>query len=99
MPYKLDPLPAEKLAVIERWVKEGAKYDGGAATEDWISVLRKNTPVVVPDAYPVTVPITALAFSPDGKEVAASGYHEVTFWNAGRRQARPPTPWTGRTGL
>ena len=25
--------------------------------------------------------VTALAFSPDGKELAVSGYHEVTFWN------------------
>jgi mono/diheme cytochrome c family protein len=80
MPYKQDPLPPEKIAVIERWVKEGAKYDGGAPTEDWTSVLRKSTPVIVPEAYPVAVPITALAFSPDGKQVAASGYHEVTLW-------------------
>ena len=30
MPYKQDPLPADKIALIERWVKEGAKYDGTA---------------------------------------------------------------------
>jgi len=82
MPYKQDPLPPEKIAVIERWVKEGAKYDGGAPTEDWTSVLRKATPVVVPEAYPATVPITALAFSPDSKQVASSGYHEITLWKA-----------------
>ncbi len=80
MPYKQDPLPPEKIAVIERWVKEGAKYDGATPTEDWVAVLRKSTPVNVPESYPVTVPITALAFSPDGQEVAASGYHEVTLW-------------------
>ena len=28
----------------------------------------------------MTVPITALAFSPDGQQVAASGYHEITLW-------------------
>ena len=82
MPYKQDPLPPETIAVVERWVKEGAKYDGGPPTEDWTAVLRKSTPVVVPESYPVTVPITALAFSPDGQEVAASGYHEVTLWSA-----------------
>ena len=32
MPYKQDPLPAEKIAAIERWVTEGAKYDGGPPT-------------------------------------------------------------------
>lgn len=82
MPYKQDPLPADKLAILEKWVQEGAKYDGGSPTEDWVSVLRKVTPIVVPEAYPATVAITALAFSPDGKQVAASGYHEVTLWKA-----------------
>ena len=46
-------------------------------------MLRKNTPVVVPESYPVTVPITALAFSPDGKEIASSGYHEINLWKTG----------------
>ena len=80
MPYKQDPLAADRLAILETWVREGAKYDGGSPTEDWPSVLRKATPIVVPEAYPATVPITALAFSPDGKQIAASGYHEVTLW-------------------
>jgi len=80
MPYKQDPLPPEKIALIERWVKEGAKYDGGAPTEDWTAVLRRNTPVAIPDAYSLTMPITALAFSPDNSVVASSGYHEINLW-------------------
>lgn len=80
MPYKQDALPADKIALIERWVKEGASYDGADPTEDWIAVLRKTTPIVIPESYPVPVPITALAFSPDGSTIAASGYHEVTLW-------------------
>jgi WD40 repeat protein len=80
MPYKQDPLPPEKIAVLERWVKEGAKYDGGAPTEDWPAVLRKNTPIVVPESYPVAVPVTAVAFSPDNAEVATSGFHEINLW-------------------
>jgi WD40 repeat protein len=80
MPYKQDPLPAEKIATIERWVAQGAKYDGNSTTEDWTIVLRKTQAVNVPASYPVTVPITALEFSRDGSTVAASGYHEITFW-------------------
>ncbi len=80
MPWKQDPLPADKLALIERWVKEGAKYDGSGPSEDWPSALRKATPATIPEVYPATVPITALAFSPDGKEIVASGYHELTTW-------------------
>ncbi len=80
MPYKLDPLPPEKIATIERWVSEGAKYDGASPGEDWTVVLRKSQQVTIPAAYPATVPITALEFSPDGTKIAASGYHEITFW-------------------
>ena len=80
MPYKLDPLPAEKIATIERWVSEGAKYDGVSPGEDWTVLLRKSQQVAIPAAYPATVPITALEFSPDGATIAASGYHEITFW-------------------
>src|SRR5947208_16936274 len=28
MPQKDDPLPAGSIALIERWIKEGAKFDG-----------------------------------------------------------------------
>ncbi|GIS63314.1 MAG: hypothetical protein CM1200mP2_55390 [Planctomycetaceae bacterium] len=34
-----------------------------------------------PAAYPVPVPVFAMAFSPDGRQLAVSGYHEVTVWN------------------
>jgi WD domain, G-beta repeat/Planctomycete cytochrome C len=80
MPYKLDPLPQAEIKLLERWVAEGAKYDGTSATEDWTFLLRKTQTVTIPEAYPVTVPITALAFSPDGRQIAASGYHEITLW-------------------
>jgi WD40 repeat protein len=80
MPYKQDPLPGAKIAVIEKWIKEGAKYDGTDSKEDWVALLHKTTPIVVPESYPVPLPITALAFSPDNTEIAASGYHEVNLW-------------------
>src|SRR5262249_8341573 len=80
MPYKQDPLPAEKIATIERWVAEGAKYDGGSPGEDWTILLRKMQVITIPAAYPVTIPITALEFSRDGSTIAASGYHELTLW-------------------
>ncbi|MGZ3468910.1 MAG: c-type cytochrome domain-containing protein [Isosphaeraceae bacterium] len=80
MLYKLDPLPQDEIKLLERWVAEGARYDGTNSTEDWTFLLRKTRTVTIPEAYPVTVPITALAFSPDGQQIAASGYHEITFW-------------------
>lgn len=81
MPYKQDPLPKDQVALIERWVKEGAKYDGNDPKEDWPSLLHKLTPVSVPENYSIAVPITAVSFSPDGQKVAASGYHEINLWS------------------
>ncbi len=80
MPFKQDPLSNEKVATIERWVTEGANYDGTSPGEDWTILLRKTQQVTIPAAYPVTVPITALQFSKDGSAIAVSGYHEITFW-------------------
>lgn len=81
MPWKLDPLPLDQIALIERWVAEGAKYDGTDPKEDWPALLHKLTPVNVPETYPVAVPITALAFSADGTKLSTSGYHEINTWN------------------
>jgi dipeptidyl aminopeptidase/acylaminoacyl peptidase len=92
MPYKLDPLPQEEIALLEKWVAQGARYDGTSPGEDWTFLLRKTRKVAVPVTYPVTVPITAVAFTPDGKYVAASGYHEITLWKTadGRLDRRVP---------
>jgi hypothetical protein len=80
MPYKQEPLAPDKIAVIERWVKDGGKYDGQTTGEDWVALLRKSTPVVIPENYPAPVPITALAFTPKGDELLSSGYHELNAW-------------------
>jgi WD40 repeat protein len=80
MPYKQGPLSPEAVALVERWVEEGARYDGGDPDEDWVSLRHRRAPVVVPESYPIAVPIAAVAFSPDGTAVATSGNHEVNLW-------------------
>jgi WD40 repeat protein len=80
MPWKLDPLPLEQIALIETWVRQGAKYDGNDPSEDWVTLLHKTRVVNVPETYAVAMPITALAFSPDGSSIVVSGYHELTEW-------------------
>jgi WD40 repeat protein len=89
MPYKLEPLAASTVALLERWVQEGAHYDGDDPDEDWAALLRRRTPIVVPERYPTTVPIAALAFSPDGSALATSGNHEVNLWPTRNRGAVP----------
>ncbi|MEW6304172.1 MAG: WD40 repeat domain-containing protein, partial [Verrucomicrobiota bacterium] len=74
------PLPAAQIALIERWIMEGAKFDGDPKAL-LVSLIPKTGHPEPPAAYPRAVPAAALAFSPDGKELAVGGYHEITIWN------------------
>lgn len=81
MPQKDDPLTEDQIAAVKRWIGAGAAFDGVDNTAA-IEIISARPPYPdPPDEYPQPVPILALAFRPDGVELAASGYHEVTFWN------------------
>lgn len=81
MPMEGDPLAAEEIALIRRWIEQGAAFDGADPTVALPSLLPRSRHPAPPEAYRVTVPIAALAFRPDGGELAVGGYHEVTIWN------------------
>lgn len=67
MPKDADPLKKDQIALIERWVREGAKDDTPAP-----GTAKVPTPI-----YTVPPVISALAYSPDGALLAVSGYHEI----------------------
>jgi WD40 repeat protein len=69
MPKEGDPLSKEELAFIEKWIAQGAKDDTPASA--------KSLKPSEPPTYLVPPVISALAWSPDGKVLAVSGYHEV----------------------
>lgn len=81
MPKDADPLPAEQIALVKRWIEEGAKFDGPDPNAAIVSLVPKQPHPAAPPAYRVTTPITALAFRPDGQELAVGGYYEITIWN------------------
>jgi WD40 repeat protein len=82
MPQDADPLTAEEIASIEHWINTGATLDAGMGEQSpLIAIMPKLPQPAPPDAYRVPVPITAVAFSVDGSQVATSGYHEVLVWN------------------
>jgi mono/diheme cytochrome c family protein len=81
MPQKDDPLPRAQIALIERWIKEGATFDGADPKAPLITLIPKAPHPDPPAAYRHPVAVTALAFNPDGNELAAGGYHEITIWN------------------
>ena len=81
MPKKGDPLSAEQIAQIKWWIEQGAKFDGGDRKAQ-LSILALDQRLPdPPEVYRQTVPITALAFSPNGSELAVNGYHEITLWH------------------
>jgi WD40 repeat protein len=78
-----DPIPTDKIAVIEKWIAEGAKLDPGLTPKsDLLRELRVRWKPPAPPAryqYPVTV--TALAFTPDNKRLVVGGQQELTVWD------------------
>src|SRR5258706_4473421 len=69
MPKEGDPLTGQEVALIESWIKQGAADDTPADAN--------SSKIAGPPPYTAAPVISALAFSPDGKVLAVSGYHEV----------------------
>lgn len=81
MPKDGDHLPDDQVALIKRWIEQGATFDSPDPKAALASIVPKPPHPDPPEAYRVPVPITALAFNPAGTELAAGGYHEITIWN------------------
>ena len=82
MPKDADPLLPEQIAVVKKWIETGARLDAGIApTATLITIIPKLVQPMPPESYRVSVPVMALAFSPDGSLLATSGYREVLLWN------------------
>ncbi|HUR45414.1 MAG TPA: c-type cytochrome domain-containing protein [Candidatus Saccharimonadales bacterium] len=82
MPQKNEPLPNQEVEQIKRWISEGGGFDGPSTNSTLITIIPPLHQPDPPEVYPHPIPITALAFSPNGSELAASGYHEITIWSA-----------------
>jgi WD40 repeat protein len=82
MPRDADPVSPEELALVRRWIDAGAPLDAGLSpAADLFDVMPELAQPLPPTEYRVPIPITAVAFSPDGSQLASSGYHEVLIWN------------------
>jgi WD40 repeat protein len=75
MPLGGQPLTAEEIGFIAGWIAAGAKDDTPPDAKDSISAA-------TPPIYYQPPVISALAFSPDGKTLAVSGYREILLHSA-----------------
>lgn len=75
MPQKAEPLHETQVALIERWINEGAQDDTPASAKAEYDMEH-------PPVYVTAPAVTSLEFSPDGAYLAVAGYHEVLVHRA-----------------
>jgi len=75
MPPKEEPLSETHLALITRWIAEGAKDDTPASAKAHYDMSR-------PPVYVTPPSVASMDFSPDGRFIAVAGYHEVLLHRA-----------------
>lgn len=81
MPKSDDPLTAEQLSLVKRWIASGAKYDGGSPTALLKTLLGPRSHPTPPPVYRAAVPVLALALVPGGSAVVTGGYNELLVWD------------------
>jgi WD40 repeat protein len=92
MPPGAAPLLAAEIDQIKTWIAAGARFDGPDRGADLRASLPPRKHPASPDVYRVPVPVFAVAFSPDGKELAVGGHNEVTIWDPETGQLRRRLP-------
>jgi WD40 repeat protein/mono/diheme cytochrome c family protein len=75
MPEKKPPLPDTDIALVKRWIAEGAVDDTPANARQRYDLSR-------PPIYARPPVVSSLDFSPDGTELAVGGFHEVLIHKA-----------------
>ncbi|MDZ4849918.1 MAG: c-type cytochrome domain-containing protein [Pirellulaceae bacterium] len=81
MPAENEPLTPEQIELVKTWIAAGGKFDGEDASQTLALVIPPAQYADPPEVYSQAIPITATAFSPDGKLIVTSGYHELAIWN------------------
>jgi mono/diheme cytochrome c family protein len=76
MPKNRDPLNPIQIKQITDWIAQGAKDDTPASAKA-VAIDASNPPKYL--GPPV---VTALAFSPNGKTIAVTGYHEILLYDS-----------------
>lgn len=81
MPQEDDALAAADIQTIKSWIEQGASFDGQDRGAPLNSQLAARRHPAAPKIYRTPIPVQSLCFSPDGKQLAMGGYHEVLIWD------------------
>ncbi|WP_437186904.1 c-type cytochrome domain-containing protein [Planctomicrobium sp. SH668] len=82
MPADADPLTSVEIDLVKRWLAAGGKFDGEDSAQPLTLVIPPPQYAAPPESYVYPLPVTALIFSPNGKQIITGGYHEVTIWDS-----------------
>ncbi|MDF1657258.1 MAG: DUF1549 domain-containing protein [Verrucomicrobiales bacterium] len=75
MPPKDEPMTGYEVRLVKKWITQGAKDDTPENAKQLFTM--ENPPV-----YAVPPLVTSIDYSPDGKLIAVSGFHEVLIHRA-----------------
>jgi len=75
MPPKDEPMTGYEVKLVKKWITQGAKDDTPENAKQLFTM--ENPPV-----YAVPPLVTSIDYSPDGKLIAVSGFHEVLIHRA-----------------
>ena len=75
MPEKDEPLTPYELALVTKWIEQGAR-------DDTPENARERFDADHPPQYAVAPVLTSLDYSPDGELMAVAGFHEVLLHRA-----------------
>src|SRR5207302_9021069 len=78
-----DALSKEKVALIAKWIEQGANLDKGIDPKtDLLRDLRVRwQPPEPPIRYKYPFLVNALSFTPDNQKLVIGGYHELLVWD------------------
>lgn len=86
MPAEAPALSAEQIGLVQKWISEGAAFDGEDAKQRLSLVVPPATFADPPQTYRFPVPITASVFTQDGSQLVVGGYHELLVWDVSSQQ-------------
>ena len=88
MPLNSEPLTSEQVLTLRTWIEQGAEDDTPADVGQAITAEH-------PPVYTSPPVVTSMDYSPDGKLLAVSGYHEVLIHTLDG--SAPPKRLVGRS--